>query len=174
MAEVIAQVSEADLAGIIKQYGEERGARRIARSICRQRDRHGMETTADLRRAVVDTGPSHPAKTLARVFQSLRIHVNEELAQLEGGLNAAIDALPTGGRLAVISYHSLEDRLVKVKLAELMRGCVCPPRLPVCICDNRPQFKALHRKPLRAGSDEVAANGRARSAVLRLFERVAE
>ena len=174
VAEMIAQVSEADLAGIIKQYGEERGARRIARSICRQRDRHGMETTADLRRAVVDTGPSHPAKTLARVFQSLRIHVNEELAQLEGGLNAAIDTLPTGGRLAVISYHSLEDRLVKVRLVELMRGCVCPPRMPVCICGNRPQFKALHRKPLRAESDEVAANRRARSALLRLFERVAE
>ena len=172
VVEVIAQVSEADLAGIIKKYGEERGARRIARSICRLRDRHGLRTTGDLRQAVTDTGPSHPNKTLARVFQAVRMQVNDELTQLDGGLDNAIDSLPTGGRLAVISYHSLEDRLVKVKLAALMRGCICPPRMPVCACGRKPQFKRLYRKPLRAGGEEVADNRRARSALLRIAERI--
>lgn len=171
-AEMIAHVSEADLAGIIWKYGEERGARRIARSICRLRDRHGLSTTEDLRMAVADTGPSHPNKTLARVFQAVRMQVNDELSQLDSGLNSAIESLPTGGRLAVISYHSLEDRLVKVKLTALMRGCVCPPRMPVCGCGRKPQFRSLHRKALRASREEVAGNRRARSAVLRISERI--
>ena len=171
-AELIAQVSEADLAGVIKRYGEERGARRIARSICRFRDRRGVRTTGDLREAVADTTPRHLTKTLARVFQALRIEVNGELAQLDAGLEGAVNALPPEGRLAVISYHSLEDRLVKVKLAVLMRGCICPPRMPVCACGRKPQFRSLHRKPQRAGPGEVEINRRARSAVLRVFERI--
>ena len=171
--EMIARVSEADLAGIIRKFGEERGARRIARSICRLRDGEGgLRTTADLRKAVADTGPSHPNKTLARVFQAVRIQVNDELAQLDDGLDGAIESLATGGRLAVISYHSLEDRLVKTKLAALARGCICPPRMPVCACGRKPQFKALHRKALKASGEEVAGNGRARSAVLRISERI--
>jgi len=144
----------------------------IARSICRLRERHGLSTTEDLRMAVADTGPSHPNKTLARVFQAVRMQVNDELSQLDSGLNSAIESLPTGGRLAVISYHSLEDRLVKVKLTALMRGCVCPPRMPVCGCGRKPQFRSLHRKALRASREEVAGNRRARSAVLRISERI--
>jgi 16S rRNA (cytosine1402-N4)-methyltransferase len=171
-AEMIADVSEADLAGIIKKYGEERGARRIARSICRQRDRKSLRTTGDLRQAIAATGPSHPNKTLARVFQAVRIQVNDEMTQLDDGLNSAIESLPIGGRLAVISYHSLEDRLVKVKMADLMRGCICPPRMPVCACGRKPQFKGLYRKPLKAGAQEVADNPRARSALLRISERI--
>ncbi len=171
-AELIAHVSEADLGDIIKRYGEERNARQVARSICRRRDSAGMETTADLRVAVEDTRPRSPTKTLARVFQALRIEVNEELGELDAGLNATIELLAPGGRLAVISYHSLEDRLVKQKLADLVRGCICPPKIPVCTCGRTPSFKNLLRKARRPSGREIAANSRARSATLRLFEKV--
>ena len=170
--QLLARVSEADLVGLIKQYGEERTARRIARSICRRRDAgDGMDTTAQLRGAIAATGPKHLTKTLARVFQALRIAVNEELQRLSDGLDGVISALAPGGRLAVISYHSLEDRLVKVKLGELMKGCVCPPRLTICACGRRPQFKSLSRKPIRAGEAEVSNNNRGRSARLRVYEK---
>ena len=170
--ELLAQVSEADLVSIIKRYGEERQARRIARKICEMRTQAGMQTTADLRAAIVATGPQKPTKTLARVFQALRIEVNEELRELDGGLEAVIELLGPGGRLVTIAYQSLEDRLVKQKLAELTRGCICPPRIPVCACGRTPTFRNLHRKAIRPGPQEVAANSRARSAVLRIFEKV--
>ena len=157
---------------IIKRYGEERQARRIARKICEMRTQAGMQTTADLRAAIVATGPQKPTKTLARVFQALRIEVNEELRELDGGLEAVIELLGPGGRLVTIAYQSLEDRLVKQKLAELTRGCICPPRIPVCACGRTPTFRNLHRKAIRPGPQEVAANSRARSAVLRIFEKV--
>lgn len=172
-AQLLARVSEADLVGLIKQYGEERSARRIARSICRRRDAgEGMATTGQLRGAVAATGPKHLTKTLARVFQALRIAVNGELQRLSDGLDGVISALAPGGRLAVISYHSLEDRLVKVKLAELMKGCICPPRLTICACGRRPQFRSLSRKPIQAEESEVASNRRGRSARLRVYEKL--
>ncbi len=171
--QLLARVSEADLVGLIKQYGEERSARRIARSICRRRDAgDGMETTGQLRGAVAATGPKHLTKTLARVFQAVRIAVNGELQRLSDGLDGVISALAPGGRLAVISYHSLEDRLVKVKLGELMKGCICPPRLTICACGRRPQFRSLSRKPIRADESEVARNSRGRSARLRVYEKL--
>lgn len=171
--QLIARVSEADLVGLIKQYGEERSARRIARSMCRRRDAgDGMTTTGQLRAAVAATGPKHLTKTLARVFQALRIAVNGELQRLSDGLDGVISALAPGGRLAVISYHSLEDRLVKVKLTELMKGCICPPRLTVCACGRKPQFRSLSRKPIWADESEVASNRRGRSARLRVYEKL--
>ena len=172
VVELLAHVSEADLVSIIKRYGEERHARRIARAICRRRSQGEMETTADLKAAVAATGPQKPTKTLARVFQALRIEVNEELKELDGGLEAVIDLLAPGGRVATISYHSLEDRLVKQKFATLVQGCICPPRIPVCGCGRSPSFRRLHRKALRSSPQEVATNSRARSAVLRVFEKV--
>ena len=170
---LIAQVSEADLAGLIKRFGEERSARRVARSICRRRDEDGMRTTADLRAAVAATGPKHLTKTLARVFQALRIAVNGELQSLNDGLNAAVSLLGPHGRLAVMSYHSLEDRMVKVKLRELAQGCICPPRLPVCACGRAPSFRPLSRKPIQADEVEVESNPRGRSARLRVYEKIA-
>ena len=170
-AAVIAGAAEEELARWIKEYGEERQARRIARSICQVRER-GMQTTADLREAVERTRPSHLPKTLARVFQALRITVNDELGQLEQGLGAAEERLVRGGRMAVIAYHSLEDRLVKRRFAERLRGCSCPPAIPVCVCGRQPSFRAVYRKPRRASPDEVRANRRARSAVLRVYERL--
>lgn len=171
-AEWIDRASEAELARIIKEYGEERQARRIARTICRLRLQQPLETTADLRRAVASTRPQRLTKTLARVFQAFRIVVNDELGQLDKGLDAVIEWLLPGGRLAVIAYHSLEDRLVKSKLADLVRGCVCPPKIPVCVCGRKPQFKKVQRKPLRAVEEEVRDNRRARSAILRIYEKL--
>ncbi|MFH1568674.1 MAG: 16S rRNA (cytosine(1402)-N(4))-methyltransferase RsmH [Gemmatimonadota bacterium] len=171
-ADLLARVDEADLVQLIRELGEERGARRIARAICRARDRDGMATTAQLREAVEGTRPERPDKSLARVFQALRIRVNDELGQLEAGLEEAIELLGPGGRLAVISYHSLEDRRVKVRLGELVRGCVCPPRAPVCGCGRRPTFKAVWRKARRPDASEVESNPRARSARLRLYEKL--
>ena len=171
-AALLGAASEGELAHIIKSYGEERRARRIARSICYFRTERGMATTADLRAAVEATRPQHLPKTLARVFQALRIAVNDEMGQLERGLDGATALLARGGRLVVIAYHSLEDRLVKTKFALLSKGCICPPELPVCVCDHEPTFKKVGSKVQRASEIEVRANRRARSAILRTYEKL--
>lgn len=173
-ADIIAFASERELLQIVRDFGEERRAGAVAKSIARMRERAPLQTTGDLRRAVEDTRPQMLNKTLARVFQAFRIAVNSELDQLAAGLDAAIGRLAVGGRLAVIAYHSLEDRLVKQRLAERMRGCVCPPRMPVCACGRRPEFVKVGRGRIRPSADETAINSRARSAVLRLFEKVEE
>ena len=170
-AELIAACSEAELASLIARYGEERAARRIARSICRQQQLTPLTTTQALRQAIAATRPQILNKTLARVFQALRIAVNDELEQLQAGLAAVETELKPGGRLAVLAYHSLEDRLVKQHLAALMRGCICPPRVPVCTCGRKPSFKRVSHKLQRAGEAEVKQNTRARSAVLRIYEK---
>ena len=170
-AELIASCSEAELAELIARYGEERAARRIARSICRQQRLAPLTTTQALRQAVAATRPQRLNKTLARVFQALRIAVNDELGQLQAGLAAVEAELEPGGRLAVVAYHSLEDRLVKQHFAALVRGCICPPRVPVCTCGRKPSFKRVGPKLQRASEAEVAQNTRARSAVLRLYEK---
>lgn len=170
-AEWIAASSEAELAALIARYGEERAARRIARSIGRQQRLGPLTTTQALRQAVAATRPQRLNKTLARVFQALRIAVNDELGQLQGGLTAVEAELQPGGRLAVVAYHSLEDRLVKQHFAALVRGCMCPPRLPVCTCGRKPSFKRVGPKLQRASAAEVAQNARARSAVLRIYEK---
>ena len=170
-AELIAACSETELAELIARYGEERAARRIARSICRQRRLAPLTTTQALREAVAVTRPRMLNKTLARVFQALRIAVNDELGQLQAGLTAVETELKPGGRLAVMAYHSLEDRLVKQHLAALMRGCICPPRVPVCTCGRKPSFKRVGHKLQRASETEVKQNTRARSAILRIYAK---
>ena len=171
VGQLLAQIQETDLVGLIWRYGEERGAKRIARSICRARDEGGMNSTGDLTRAIEATNPQMPNKTLARVFQALRIAVNDELGELERGLDAAIELLRPGGRLAVIAYHSLEDRLVKQKMAALVKGCICPPAFPVCGCGIPPTFGLIGRRQ-SATEAEVAINPRARSAALRVYEKL--
>ena len=171
-AELIAAYNEAELAELIARYGEERAARRIARSICRQQRLAPLTTTQALRQAVAATRPQMLNKTLARVFQALRIAVNDELGQLQAGLTAVEAELEHGGRLAVVAYHSLEDRLVKQHLATLMRGCICPPRVPICTCGRKPSFKRVGHKLQKASTAEIKQNTRARSAVLRIYEKI--
>jgi 16S rRNA (cytosine1402-N4)-methyltransferase len=173
--ELVNDSSERDLAQIFKRYGEERYARQIARAIGRERRRRPIERTGELVeiiRAAIPAparfGDGHPAK---RVFQALRIAVNNELGELEDALPAAFEMLRPGGRLAVISFHSLEDRLVKRFMRELERGCVCPPDFPVCVCGHEPELRALNRRPVRPSSSETAANPRAASARLRVAVR---
>ncbi len=171
-AELIAACSERELAELIARYGEERAARRIARAIYRQQRLEPLITTQALRQAVAATRPQMLNKTLARVFQALRIAVNDELGQLQAGLTAAEVGLKPGGRLAVLAYHSLEDRLVKQHFAALVRGCICPPRVPICTCGRKPSFKRVGYKLQRASEAEVKQNTRARSAILRIYEKI--
>jgi 16S rRNA (cytosine1402-N4)-methyltransferase len=173
--EIVNDWTERDLAQIFKRYGEERYSRQIARAIGRERRRRPIERTGDLVeiiRAAIPAparfGDGHPAK---RVFQALRIAVNDELGELEHALPAAFEMLRPGGRLAVISFHSLEDRLVKHFMREKERGCVCPPDFPVCVCGHEPELRALNRRPIRPSSRETAANPRAASARLRVAVR---
>jgi len=169
--ELVNDSSERDLQTIFRRYGEERYARQIAKAIVRRRRQDPFERTADLVetiRAAIPAparfGEGHPAK---RVFQALRIAVNDELGALEVALPAAFSMLRPGGRLAVISFHSLEDRIVKQFLREEERGCVCPPDFPVCVCGREPKLRALNRRPIKAGAAELAANPRASSGRLR-------
>ncbi len=174
-ADVVNQTEEAELVRIFFEYGEERYSRRIVRKIVALRQESALTKTgelAELVRQVVPGGrqPSriHPA---TRVFQALRIYVNDELGQVERGLEAGISLLKPGGRLVVISFHSLEDRIVKHLFREKAKGCICPPRLPVCQCNNTPDVKILTRRGIKAGDDEVGRNVRSRSAILRVVER---
>ncbi len=159
-----------ELASVIRRYGEERAARRIAAAVVAARPLH---TTGDLARAVARVVPERfRVKTLARVFQAIRIEINRELEALEEALPAAVRMLAPGGRLAVISFHSLEDRIVKKFMVESSRNCVCPPRLPVCVCDHRATLRLVTRKPVIAGDEERTANPRSRSARLRVARRI--
>ena len=162
---------ERELVTIFRRYGEERYARQIARAIVRTRAERSFTRTGEL----VDTiklaiptparfGEGHPAK---RVFQALRIAVNDELGQLEAALPAALEMLRPGGRLAVISFHSLENRIVKRFVAAEAKGCTCPPDFPVCVCGKEPTLRSLTRKPVRPGAQETDVNPRAASARLR-------
>lgn len=175
-ADIVATWSERELADLFRRYGEERHARQIARGIVRRRRERPIERTGelvDVVRASIPAparfGDGHPAK---RVFQALRIAVNHELDSLEAGLPAAVAMLRPGGRLAVIAFHSLEDRIVKRFLRERARGCVCPPELPVCRCGRSPELRILTRRPIRPSSREVEENPRAASARLRAAERL--
>jgi len=171
-ADVLASWSERELATIFRSFGEERYARQIARGIVRRRKEAPIERTGelvDVVRASIPTparfGEGHPAK---RVFQALRIEVNHELESLEAGLPAAFEMLRPGGRLAVISFHSLEDRIAKRFLRDRVRGCTCPPELPVCVCGREPEARLLTTKPVRPSAHEVELNPRAASARLRV------
>lgn len=175
-AEVLNTYSEADLARILRVYGEEKFARQIAHEVVRRRQTAPLETTGDFVEAIKAGIPAaarrhggHPAK---RSFQAIRIEVNHELDVLERGLEAAIRWLNPGGRICVISYHSLEDRIVKHQFQELSQGCTCPPDIPVCVCGHVPIVKVLTRKPLVAQPEEVERNPRARSAKIRTAKRL--
>lgn len=174
-AEVLNSLAAEELTRIFRDYGEERWAGRIARRIVQTRQEAPLATTRQLAELVRDTVPGgkvpgriHPA---TRVFQALRIHVNGELEHLRQALSGAIDLLKPGGRLAVISFHSLEDRMVKQFFQEQIRTCICPPRLPICACNRQPEVELLTRKGIRATPEEVAINPRARSATLRGVRR---
>jgi 16S rRNA (cytosine1402-N4)-methyltransferase len=174
--ELVNEESERELTRIFKTYGEERYARQIARAIGRRRRERPIERTGELVEIIKSAipaparfGDGHPAK---RVFQALRIAVNDELGSIDAALPTALDMLRPGGRLAVISFHSLEDRIVKTFMREGERGCTCPPDFPVCVCGNEPVLRALSRRPLRASDDEVAHNPRAASAKLRVAVKV--
>ena len=171
-AEVINTYTEVDLTRILRVYGDERCASRIARQIVRTREKAPIETTLQLVEVVKAGIPAaqrrhggHPAR---KTFQALRIEVNHELDALEQGLRAAVRWANPGGRICVISYHSLEDRMVKHVFTELSRGCTCPPDLPVCVCGNVPILQVRMRKPLVATDEEVRLNPRARSALMRV------
>ena len=175
-AGIVNEAAERDLATIFRRYGEERYARQIARAIVRRRKEQRFERTNDLVETIKAAipaparfGDGHPAK---RVFQALRIAVNDELGSLEAALPAAFAMLRPGGRLAVISFHSLEDRIAKRFMRDLERGCECPPDFPVCVCGKEPQLRSISRKAIRPTGRETAANPRASSARLRVGVKV--
>jgi 16S rRNA (cytosine1402-N4)-methyltransferase len=171
-AEIINTATEADLTWIIRRYGEEKWAPRIAQFIVRQREKGPICTSFELVAIINAAIPQGARKTRGnpakRTFQALRIKVNDELDALAQGLDAAIRWLNPGGRIAVISYHSLEDRIVKEKFVELSKGCVCPPEAPLCVCGHEPILTVKTRRPLVPGDEEIAANPRSKSAKLRV------
>ncbi len=171
--DVVNGYEQKDLARVISRYGEERFATRIARAIV---DHRPIARTAALADVVRDAIPAatrrtggHPAK---RTFQALRIEVNGEITRLEDVLPQTVDVLDAGGRVVVISYHSLEDRIVKRFFGDQARGCTCPPDFPVCTCGAEATMKVLTRRPIRPTEDEMHANPRGRSAKLRAAERL--
>jgi len=177
-AELVNEASERELITIFRKYGEERYAKQMARAIGRRRRKQPIERTGDLADTIKQAiptparfGDGHPAR---RVFQALRIAVNEELDALQDGLAAAVDLLRPGGRLVVLSYHSLEDRIVKRFLDAERKGCICPPELPVCVCGREPEAELLTRRAVAPGPDEISANPRAKSAHLRAAVKIAE
>ena len=168
--------SQEELRRVLFQYGEERCAPQIAAAIVRRREERPIATTLELVEIIKGAMPpkalrekQHPAK---RSFQAIRIAVNDELGCVERMLSQAVPRLNPGGRLAVITFHSLEDRMVKTGLAGLARGCVCPPDFPVCVCGRTPKVKLVHKKPVLPSPEEVADNPRARSAKLRTAEKL--
>lgn len=165
-----------ELKRILYDYGEERYAPRIAAAICKRREESPIETTLELVDIIRGAMPAaalrekqHPAK---RSFQAIRIAVNDELGSVERVMKRAVPCLNPGGRLAVITFHSLEDRIVKNAMAEAAKGCICPREFPVCVCGRKPQVKIITRKPITSTEEELAANPRARSAKLRVCEKL--
>jgi 16S rRNA (cytosine1402-N4)-methyltransferase len=170
-ADLLNQADESALERIFADFGDERHARRLAREIVRRRGRHRFSTSDDLVNAIrAILGPRAGPGDFARLFQAVRIAVNRELEGLERALPALRDALVPGGRLAVITYHSGEDRLVKHAFREWARACVCPPKQPVCTCRGQPLGRVEPRKPIVPDPAEIEANPRARSAHLRIFQ----
>jgi 16S rRNA (cytosine1402-N4)-methyltransferase len=177
-SELLATLDADELTALFRRYGEEPFAGRIARAIVAVRSTTPVTSAEELAALAERSVPGtprgrrrvHPA---TRVFQALRIAVNDELGALEAGLAAAVDVLRPGGRLVVLSYHSLEDRIVKRFIAAERRGCTCPPEQPVCVCGHEPRLRLVTRPSLTPSPAEIAANPRARSARLRAAERLA-
>ncbi len=172
-ADLVNKLNEKGLYEIIRDYGEERRAGAVARAIVRERQKGMILTSSQLARIVkTAVRPPHQTKSLARVFQALRIAVNKELETLKTALPKVAELLNKGGRLAVISYHSLEDRIVKHTFRNLAKTCTCPPGLPQCVCNARPQLKLITKRPLVPTDREIKSNPRARSAQLRVAEKI--
>ena len=174
--EVVNTWSYEELRRILFDYGEERYAPQIAANICRIRETKPIKTTLELVDVIRGAMPAaalrekqHPAK---RSFQAIRIAVNDELGAVRQVMDAAIPKLNPGGRLAIITFHSLEDRIVKNGMADAAKGCICPPNFPVCVCGKKPQVKLINRKPIISGDEELERNPRARSAKLRICEKI--
>ncbi len=174
--QVVNQYSEADLKRILYAYGEEQFAPRIVSAIAKAREDKPIETTGELASLIkyaipakAREGGHHPAK---KSFQAIRIEVNHELDIIEPTLRTLCDLLAPGGRLAVLTFHSLEDRIVKQTFAALAQGCTCPPSFPVCVCGKLPQGKVISRKPILPSNEELTENPRSRSAKLRIFEKI--
>ena len=168
--------SQEELKRILYTYGEERYAPQIAAAICRRREERPIETTLELVDIIRSAMPpaalrekQHPAK---RSFQAIRIAVNDELGSVEKAMEVSIPLLNPGGRLAIITFHSLEDRIVKTAMADAAKGCTCPPQFPVCVCGKKPKVKLISRKPIVSSNEELEANPRARSAKLRVCEKL--
>lgn len=177
--EIVNTRSEDELTGILRDYGEENWARQIARVICDRRRSSPIRTTSQLVSVVDAAIPkkfrsgdgSHPAR---RTFQALRIAVNDELDPLEPALRMLTGLLRPGGRLCVITFHSLEDRIVKNTFRSLAQPCICPPSFPVCVCGRKPTVRLISRRPITAGPEELKVNPRSRSASLRILEKLPE
>lgn len=174
--DIVNTYAESELARIFFAYGEERFSRRIAEKICRAREQYPIETTLQLAQIVREAipgkyrnEPQHPAR---RTFQALRIEVNSELAGLDQAVEQACDLLQKGGRLCIITFHSLEDRIVKQAFRRFENPCTCPPSAPICICGKTPKAKILTKKPLTASAEEEAQNSRSTSAKLRCIEKI--
>ena len=175
-AQMVNTWPQEELRRILSQYGEERYAPTIAAAIVRRRQERPIETTLELVDVIKSGMPAralkekqHPAK---RSFQAIRIAVNDELSSVDRMIQAAVPRLNQGGRLAVITFHSLEDRIVKTGLAAFAKGCTCPPDFPVCVCGKTPDVKLISRKPILPTAEEIAENPRARSAKLRAAEKL--
>jgi 16S rRNA (cytosine1402-N4)-methyltransferase len=171
-AQMVNSYSQEELARVFFQYGEEPRSRAIARNIVQRRPINTTRELAELVARVVRPRRGQRIHPATRVFQALRIAVNDELSNIQAGLAAAIQLLVAGGRLVVISYHSLEDRLVKDTLVREAATCICPPELPVCVCQHQPTLRLVQRRIIRPGTEEVAQNPRSRSARMRVAERV--
>lgn len=174
--DVVNTYSHGDLARILREYGEEKFAGKIASNIVKDRESAPIQTTAQLAEIIKKSIPAakrreggHPAK---RSFQAIRIEVNGELDHLSQCLDDAFDRLAPGGRFAIITFHSLEDRMVKQKFAAYCKGCTCPPDFPVCVCGNQPKARLVSRKPIEASPEELEVNNRSRSAKLRVLEKL--
>lgn len=174
--DIVNQYPESELYRIIREYGEERYARSIARNICKRRQDKPIDTTFDLvdvirgsMPAKARNGKGHPAK---RTFQAIRIECNQELEVLRQALDDMVDLLRDGGRISIITFHSLEDRMVKTSFRRYENPCTCPPDFPVCVCGKQPKGKIITRKPILPSAEECEQNPRSKSAKLRVFERI--
>lgn len=174
--DIVNSYSEEELHRIIKDYGEERWAKRIAEFICTEREEKTIDTTLELVEVIKKAIPSgarkggpHPAR---RTFQAIRIEVNDELEIIRKTIMDAVKQMKRGGRICIITFHSLEDRIVKETFKELSLSCVCPPELPVCMCDKKREVKIITKKPIVSTEEELSENSRARSAKLRIAEKI--
>ena len=174
--ELVNTYSEEDLTRVIRDYGEEKFARSIARHIIKQREQKPIETTKQLEEIILSSVPRYRGQdgrsNVQRTFQAIRIEVNGELDALKEFIDKAVNLLNPNGRLAIISFHSLEDRIVKQKFRELSTGCICPPDFPICVCGHKPQVRLITKHPVEATKDEISYNSRSAPAKLRVVEKI--